>query len=295
MKTRMTTIGIILLGSFLILMMCAFSVQQGSQALVVNLGQIKKTQSGEALIYHPGLHFKMPYVDTVRKFDVRLQSFDVPSSRVLTEEQKSVDVDYYVQWRVKNVPAFFTRTNGDAGRARDLLQRKINDALRASFGDKKLREVISDDRSSIIQKLTVAASQSAKNIGIEVIDVRIKRIDYPKEVTLSVYERMATQREQVAKEYRAEGEMSAEEIRAKADKKAKIIVAEAEKNGAQLRAEGQKEAAFLYNKTYSENDTLFNLWRTLTAYERSFADKSAFVLDPSDSGFLKIFSDEMSK
>ena len=292
MKKSLNLMMIVLLVAVLGLMMCVFVVREGSEALVVNLGQIKKEPSGAPLIYGPGIHFKLPYVDTVRQFDIRLQSFDVPSSRVLTEEQKSVDVDYYVQWRVSNISAFFTRTNGNILRAQDLLQRKINDALRASFGDRKLSEVIADDRSSIIQKLTDAASKSAENIGVQVIDVRIKRIDYPKEVTLSVYDRMATQREQVAREYRAEGEMAAEEIRAKADKQAKIIVASAQKAGAELKAQGQKEAALLYNKTYAESDSLFQFWRTLKAYEESFTDNSAFVLDPSESGFLKLLTDE---
>ena len=292
MNKILTSIAIVALAVILVAMTSLFIVMEGFEAIVVHLGQIKRDTSGQVIVYKPGLHFKIPYVDTVKSFDVRLQSFDVPSSRVLTEEQKHVDVDYYVQWRIKDIASFYTRTNGNIVRARDILMRKINDALRASFGDKKLNEVISDDRSNIIHKLTKSASTSANNIGAEVVDVRIKRIDYPQEVTLSVYERMKSQREQVAKEYRAEGEMRKEEIMAVADKKATIIIAEANKQAAQLIANGQEKAADIYNKTYSENEPLFKLWRTLTAYEKSFTDKTLFVIDPADNAFTKLFYTE---
>lgn len=295
MSKRITPIIILALLLILALMTSLFIVFEGQEALVVHLGKIRRDGDGKAIKYNPGIHFKLPYVDTVKRFDIRLQSFDVPSSRVLTEEQKSVDVDYYVVWRIKDTAIFFTRTNGSELRARDILTRKINDALRASFGDKKLNEVISDDRSNIIHKLTQSASKSAENIGAEIVDVRIKRIDYPQEVTLSVYERMKSQREQVAKKYRSEGEMEQEEIKAVADKKAAIVVAEAKKDAAKLVALGTEQAAALYNVTYNENKPLFQVWRTLTAYERSFDDKTILVIDPADNAFTKLFQTEGDK
>ena len=292
MNKHFTPIIILVLLFILVVMTSLFTVYEGYQSLVVHLGQIKREDNGSAIIYKPGIHLKLPYVDTVKSFDVRLQSFDVPSSRVLTEEQKSVDVDYYVQWRIKDIATFYTRTNGSVMRARDILTRKINDALRASFGDKKLNEVISDDRSNIIHKLTESASKSAENIGAEIVDVRIKRIDYPQEVTLSVYERMKSQREQVARKYRSEGEMEQEEIKAVADKRATIIVAEAKKDAAMLKAEGTEKAADMYNTAYNENEPLFKVWRTLTAYEKSLDDKTILVIDPADNAFTKMFQDD---
>ena len=292
MSKYVTPLIIVVLLAILVLMTSVFTVFEGYQSLVVHLGQIKREDDGSAIVYKPGIHFKLPYVDTVKSFDVRLQSFDVPSSRVLTEEQKSVDVDYYVQWRIKDISTFYTRTNGSEMRARDILTRKINDALRASFGDKKLNEVISDDRSNIIHKLTESASKSAQNIGAEIVDVRIKRIDYPQEVTLSVYERMKSQREQVARKYRSEGEMQQEEIKAVADKKATIIVAEAKKDAAKIKAEGTEKAAALYNSTYNENTPLFQVWRTLTAYEKSLDSNTVLVIDPADNAFTKMFQNE---
>ena len=168
-----------------------FVVMPAQTALVTHLGDLKQNDDGQILIYDQGLHYKAPLIDRLVRMDKRLQSFDVPSTRVLTLDQKSVNVDYYTKWRIKDFPLFYRATSANFLGAREIIKRKISDALRAEFGKRNLSDIISDEeRNLIIEKMRLSAAKSAMNIGVDVVDVRMKRIDYPQEVTLSVYERM---------------------------------------------------------------------------------------------------------
>ena len=265
-----------------------FTVPQGSRAMVSRLGNLHYSK-GKLKLYAAGLHVKIPLIDKVIVMDARLQNIDVPSSRVLTEEQKSVDVDYFVKWRISNFELYFTRTAGDILLAKNLLTRKVNDLLRAQFGDKMLVEVISNNRHDLMKVITDVANTSAQDIGVDVVDVRIKSIDYPKEVTLSVYQRMKTQREQVAKMYRANGHMRGAEIQAEADKEANMIKVNASMEAAFVRAKGDEAAALIANKAYGENPKFYKFWRTMQVYQNSLDGKTILMLDPKAEGGLAAF------
>lgn len=268
-----------------------FTVSQGSIAMVSRLGNLQYSH-GKLKLFHPGIHVRMPFVDKVIVLDARLQNIDVPSSRVLTEEQKSVDVDYFIKWKINDFKLYYTRTAGDMFLAKNLLIRKVNDLLRAEFGDKVLSEVISNNRKDLMKVITESANESTRDIGVEVIDVRIRSIDYPKEVTVSVYQRMKTQREQVAKMYRANGLMRGTEIKAEADKESNVIKADASMEAAFIKAKGNEAAAVIANKAYGSNPKFYKFWRTLQVYQRSLSDNTLLMLDPkSDGGIASIIAD----
>ena len=262
-----------------------FIVNQGQQAMISRLGNLQASHKA-VIKYQPGIHIKLPLVDTVIFLDTRLQSFAVPSSRMITGDQKSVDVDYFVKWRIHDMALYYTRTAGNKVLAQGLLIRKVNDLVRASFGDKALVELIADNRQNLMTLITAATNDSSKDIGVEVIDVRIKSIDYPKEVTLSVYQRMKTQREQVAKMYRANGEMKATEIEAEANKESSVIKANASLAAAEIKAKGDKDAANITNKAYIAYPKFYKFWRLMKAYEVSLKKQTVFVLNAKQDDIL---------
>ncbi|MBM94016.1 MAG: HflC protein [Legionellales bacterium] len=277
-----------------------FTVQQGEKALVVRLGELTGSQNDDGgQIYLPGLNFKMPLIDHVLRFDARLQTFEQKSSRILTVEQKYVLVDYYVKWRIEDLPLYYKRTaarmslaqmssNGSIGALEELLGQKINNALRAEFGQHTISEVVSGERLNIMSKLQASANESAKNLGVKVIDVRIKRIDLPNEVSQSVFERMRADRERVATKHRANGRAEAEAISAKADAQRTVIEATALAEGAAIRAKGDAEAAKIYNDAYLKDESFYMLFRSLKAYVQTFNSKDLMVLSP-ESDYFKFF------
>lgn len=280
----------LVIGVLLLMRLSLFVIPEGSVGLLIRLGHLCQHQ-GHVVAYQPGLHLKWPWIDEVVVLDARMQSIELPSSRVLTEEQKSVDVDYFIKWRIHAFDRYFTRTAGNKAHASHVLVRKVNDLLRAHFGDRKLVDVISNERQDLMTVITKAANESASDIGVEVIDVRIKRVDYPKEVTVSVYERMNTQREQVAKMHRAQGEMKSSEIQAEADKEAQFIEAEAALQAALICADGDKEASEVANKAYAQSSEFYALWRGLRAHQKALRSQGVFVVDSSDfSKFFPSFS-----
>ena len=193
-----------------------FAIQEGQQGLVMKLGSIRTDASGNPVIMNPGLHVKWPFISKVLYFDTRLQTLEVKSSRIVTAEKKDVIVDYYVKWQMTDLAKFYTSTGGDVSRAQLLLEQQVNNSLRANVGTKTIVEVVSD-RQSIMNNLRMEATKSALPLGITVIDVRIKAIDLPSEVSSAVFERMRAERQRVAAEHRANGQAKAEAIRAKAD------------------------------------------------------------------------------
>lgn len=274
----------------LVLSTSVYTVKQGHEALELKLGKFivdKNTQKSE--IFAPGLHFKWPIITSVQMFDVRLQTLNVDASRVLTAEQKYVLVDYYAKWRIDDLSAFYQATNGSVSYTNQLLGQKINNALRAVFGKRSISEVVSSQRGTVMQSLQQQAAESAKDLGIQVLDVRIKAIDLPQAIEQSVFTRMSTQREQVATKLRSEGQAKAEMIRANADRDVTVMIATAKTAAQETRAAGDKKAAAIYQTAYSQNPDFYALYRSLQIYPQVFSDRDILVLAPQGQ-FLKYFN-----
>lgn len=271
-----------------------YTVMEGQQAILLRLGNIvTDPATGQAYVKGPGLHFKLPIITQVGIFDTRLQTLDIKSSRIVTAEQKDVIVDYFVKWRINNLALYFTRTGGNADQASLLLEQQLNDSLRAQFGRRKISEVVSDDRATIMDTLSKQANASAARLGIIVIDVRIKRIDLPTEVSSAVFDRMRAERERVAAEHRATGKANAEAIEANADGQATIIVAQANMQAATLRSQGDGQAAKIYSDAYNQDPAFFAFWRSLQAYQEIFRkNETNFLVLKPNSQFFKYFQGE---
>jgi membrane protease subunit HflC len=280
------------IGAFLIVFIVIstlFTVSEGEQGIVLRLGEILHSQNGEVITYEPGIHIKLPLIEVVKKFDVRLRTFNVPSSRILTKEQKMVHVDYYVKWKISDAAKYFKTTNGFHEQAQRLLEQRINNTLRASFGERTISDVISAERENIMSTLKDKANENSNNIGIEVVDVRLKQIDLPKEVSLSVYERMRADREKVATKYRSDGRSAAEKIRATADADVTVIMATARSTSARIRASGDAEAAAIYNTAYEQDQGFYNVLRSLQAYVNSFKSSKDFLVLKPNIEYFKYF------
>lgn len=271
-----------------------FVVNEGQAALVARLGKLETNAAGQAKIFGPGLHVKIPVISSVLLFNARLQTLDVESSRIVTSEKKDVIVDYYVKWRIVDLAKFYNATGGDPMRAELLLQQQINNSLRAQFGTRTISDVVSDNRSTVMQSLQQTAAQSAKPVGIDVIDVRIKAIDLPPEVSTAVFDRMRAERQQAAAQSRANGQSDAEAIRAQADADATVILAKAYQQAADVRAKGDKQAAQIYAEAYNKDPAFYAFYRSMLAYQAVFNNKQdILVLSPSNS-FLKYLNQEKS-
>ncbi|MAH60746.1 MAG: protease modulator HflC [Legionellales bacterium] len=289
MNGKMNNIIAIILALLLLLVFSSiFIVKEGNRAFLIRLGDIVKVND-QPEIYNPGLHFKIPFIDRAKIIDIRLQSFEEPSSRILTSEQNyMVIVDYYVKWKVVDLVKFYVRTGGRTDTAERLIQQKINDTLRAEFGRKKITEVISGERSNIMDYMKTVTNKRASEIGIEIIDVRIKKIDLPQEVSSSVFENMRADRQRVATKHRSDGKAAAEKLRAEADKESTLIIAEAKKDGAKLRADGDAKAVKIFSSSYSKNKNLFEILRSLSAYEESLKQSNSTVVLSLESKFFSL-------
>lgn len=289
--SALKTVGItVLVLVILFLYGSMYTVNEGEKALVLRLGQIVHTSDGNAKVVLPGLHFKLPILNTIRLFDTRLQTLAVKSSRILTLEQNDVLVDYYIKWRIQNLALYYQRTGGDEYQAQLLLQQQVNDALRAAFGQRTITDMVSGERVNLVALLTNRANDTAKNLGIYVADVRIKSIDLPKEVSDNVYSRMRSQREKFATELRSDGKAKAEAIQATADSKAAVVVAQAKMEAATLRSQGNAQAAKIYDDAYSQDPGFFSFYRSLEAYRNSFKTSNDFLVLSPDSEFFKYFN-----
>lgn len=278
--------GIIVVLLVLIGFNSLFVVREGETALVLQFGRIVRTGD------QPGLHAKLPFVQQVMTFDNRILTLEAPPERYFTSEKKSVNVDFYVKWRIADNAAYYRATAGDELQAAARLTPLVKDALRFEFNGRTLQELVSAGRKDITERVRKQTDQAAsKNLGITVVDVRIKRIDLPDEVSESVYKRMRAERAQLANELRFTGQQAAETIKADADRQAQVIKAEADRDAAKVRGEGDAQAAAIYAQAYGQDPEFFAFYRSLAAYRKSFQDgKGVLVLRP-DSEFLKYFSD----
>jgi membrane protease subunit HflC len=270
---------VVILGS-----LSVFTVDEKQTAIRFRLGEIVGTD------YQPGLHFKVPFINNVRKYDKRLQALDTEPERFLTVEKKNVIVDSFVQWRIADVARFYTAVAGDAARANLRLDQIIKDGLRSEFSKRTLQEVVSGDRKQIMDVLTTTTSREAKQLGIEVLDVRIKRIDLPSEVSSSVFRRMRAERERVARDFRSRGAEAAERIRAEADRQSAVILAEAYRDAERARGEGDARIADIYASAYSKDNDFYSFYRSLNAYRSAFEGKNDIFLLRPDSEFFKYFN-----
>ena len=260
-----------------------FTVSQWEMAIKLRLGEIVATD------YEPGLHFKIPGLNSILTFDRRIQTLDARPQRFLTLEKKDVIVDSYAKWRISNAAQYFRSTGGNAARTAQLLADRINTSLRNEFGKRTIQEVISEDRQEIMTELTKAIDTQADDLGVEVVDVRIKKIDLPPEVSESVYSRMRAERERVARDLRAKGGEAAERIQADADRQRTVILAEAYKLSEQARGEGDAKATEVYATAYSKDADFFAFYRSLNAYREAFGDGTDMMVLQPDSEFLRFF------
>ncbi|MGD8572889.1 MAG: protease modulator HflC [Gammaproteobacteria bacterium] len=274
---------IVILAVLIVGSMSFFTVNEREKAIMFKFGEIVSSDFG------PGLHWKVPFVNNVKKFDSRIQTMDSEPERYLTDEKKNLIVDAFVKWRIEDVAKYYTATGGDVLTANVRLSQFIKDNLRGEFGKRTIVEVVSGERSEIMDILTVTANKRAKEFGIDIVDVRIKRIDLDKNISESVYSRMEAERERVAKELRAEGERVAETIRARADKERTVILAEAYRKAEQIRGEGDKTAANVYATAYNQDKDFYALYRSLNAYRKTFADKGDILVMEPTSEFFKYF------
>lgn len=236
----------------------------------------------------PGLHFKVPVMNTVRKFDARILTEDSPPQSFLTLEQKALIVDSYAKWRIVDVEQFYVSTGGDVLRAGGLLSQRINDGLRDQFGSRTLIEVVAGERDELMAAITNELNEStAADIGIEVIDVRVKRIDLPDDVRTSVYERMSTERNREAQELRSRGKELAIGIEADAERQATIYIAEAYRDAERIRGEGDAEATSIYGRAFQRDPEFYAFTRSLNSYKETFSNKGDVLLLDPDSDYFK--------
>lgn len=286
------TIIIILLLLALVGISCIYTVSEGHHGLLLRLGKLETdSQTGDPKIYSPGLHFKIPLLNQARVFDTRLQTLNVPPSRIVTEELKDVLVDSYVKWRISDLSLYYTRTGGSELRAETLLIAQLNDSMRAQFGQRNISEVVSGERSDIMTILQQQVNSGVQDYGIKVIDVRIKQIDLPDEVKVAVFERMRTERQRIANQHRADGQSAGEAIRANSDARVTVILAKARSNGQAIRGQGDAQATQIYAEAYEKNPDFFAFYRSINAYEKAFSSKQDILVLKPDSEFFSYFND----
>jgi membrane protease subunit HflC len=266
-------------------MMCVFTVGETENAIKFRLGEIVKDD------YEPGLHFKIPFINNVKKFDKRIQTMDAKPERFLTAEKKNVIVDSFVKWRIGNVKTFYTVVAGDVDQANLRLDQIIKDAFRGEFSKRNIKQLVSTDRQAIREILIKNSKPLAADLGMEIIDVQVMRIDLPDEVSSSVFRRMEAERERVAREFRSQGAEAAERIRADADRQRVVTMANAFRDSEKLRGEGDAKSAEIYAQAYGADPEFFTFYRSLNAYKKTFSSSSMMVLDP-DSDFFRYFKQQ---
>lgn len=281
---------------FVIVMTSIFTITQGQHAIVLRLGRlVGDADTKQAKILAPGLHIKMPFVESVRAFDTRIQTLDIKSSRIVTKEKKDVIVDYYVKWRIENLARYFKSTGGNQFKAETLLEQQLNTYLRAQFGKRTISDVVSGGRDDLMDILRERAEQQAGQLGIHVVDVRIKGIELPANTSNAIYQRMRADMQKIANRHRADGHGAAEAIQAAADAKVTVLLAKAKSEGQLIRAQGQSKAAAIYAEAFGQNKDFFAFYRSLKAYESSFDSKQDILVLDQDSAFFNYFKQGLSK
>lgn len=259
-----------------------FVVKETERAVKLEFGEVVEAD------IKPGLHWRIPIMHKIRKFDSRILTMDASPVRFLTLDKKSLIIDSFAKWRIVDVEKYYTATNGEEARTYALLAQRINDGLRNEVGVRDMHEVVSGRRDELMTQLTAKLNQVAlQELGVEVVDIRVKQVDLPADVRQSVYERMKTERQQEAREHRARGKELAEGIRASADREKIIIESEAYRQAEIIRGEGDAEATAIYAKAYDKDAEFYAFWRSLNAYQQTFSSKSDILLLKPDSDFFR--------
>lgn len=271
-----------LLAALVIAGMSLFTVDQRQYAIIFQLGEIKQ------VIAEPGLNVKWPMIQNVRFFEKRILTLDSPEpERFITSEKKNVLVDSYVKWRIIDPKLYYESVGGDEVRAKTRLNQTVNAGLREEFGKRTVHDVVSGERDKIMEEMRTKADLDARKIGVQIVDVRVKRVDLPNEVSDSVYSRMEAERKRVANELRSEGSAEAEKIRADADRQREVIVAEAYRDAQKIKGEGDARSASIYGQAFGQNPEFYAFYRSLEAYRNSFNHKSDLMVVDPGSDFFK--------
>ena len=287
-KLSRVLVSIIVL--LILLSLSTFTVDQREFALAFRLGEIVSVKK------EPGLYFKTPIVENVKFFDKRILTYESEQlDRFITSGKKNVLVDSYIKWRIMDPSKYYVSVNGDERQAERRITQTVNDGLRAEFGKRTIQEVVSGQRSEIMGILQERADSESRLIGVEILDVRLRRVDLPEEVSQSVYQRMNAERKSVANELRSQGFADSEKIRAVAEKERDIIITEAYKDAQKIKGEGDASASRIYADAFSKNQDFYDFFRSLEAYRKSFKGKDdILVLDPN-SDFFKFLKSPDSK
>ncbi|AWL13278.1 Protein HflC [Saliniradius amylolyticus] len=269
-----------------------FVVEEGYKGIVIQFGKVRRDEAtGETVVYEPGLHFKLPFIDTVKKLNARIQTLDDGANRFVTAEKKDLIVDSYVKWRINDFATYYLSTGGLKIQAETLLRQKVNNGLRSEFGTRTIADIVSGERSELMNQAMVQSSESAEDLGIDIVDVRVKQINLPTEISNSIFQRMRAERAAVAKEHRSKGKEQAEIIRANIDREVTVMLADAERNARKLRGEGDAQAAKIYAEAYSQNPEFYAFLRSMDAYQGSFKNKDDIMVLGPDSDFFRYMKD----
>lgn len=281
MKSGFMNVLIGVVGALVLASLSMFVVDQRQAVIVLQLGEMVGVKTT------PGLYFKIPLIQNVRYFDSRILTFDsVEPERFITAEKKNVMVDSFVKWRIENVKQYYISVGGDEARAKTRLTQTVNSIMREEFGKRTINEVVSGERDKIMNTLRHKADLDARKIGVQVLDVRLKRVDFPVEISESVYRRMDAERKRVANELRATGNAEGEKIRADADRQREVTLADAYRDAQKIKGEGDAKASAIYASAFGRNAEFYAFYRSLEAYKQSFKNKSdVMVVDPSSAFF----------
>ncbi|HRF29928.1 MAG: protease modulator HflC [Dechloromonas sp.] len=282
MSSRINLLGAVLVTALVVLAMSMFTVDQRQFAVVFQLGEVKRA------ISEPGLYFKVPMVQNVRYFEKRIITLDnAEPERFITSEKKNVLVDSYIKWRIVDPKLYYISVSGDESRAKTRLNQTVNAGLREEFGKRTVHDVVSGERDKIMEQMREKADADARKIGVQIVDVRVKRVELPTEVSDAVYRRMEAERKRVANELRSEGSAEAEKIRADADRQREIIIAEAYRDAQKIKGEGDAKATSTYAQAFGQNTEFYAFYRSLEAYRGSFRNKGDILVVEPNSEFFK--------
>jgi len=267
-----------------------FTVDQRQNAIVFQLGEVKE------IVQRSGLHFKWPLLQNVRHFDMRILTYDdAEPLRFLTQGNRPVLVDSFVKWRITDVKQYYVSVQGDEFRAQTRIRQTVSGTLREEFGTRTLHDVVSGEREVIMSQVRDKVDQDLKRIGVEIIDVRLKRVDLPTDVSESVYRRMEAERKRIANELRSTGAAEAEKIRADADRQREVLLVEAYRDAQRVRGEGDAKSAAIYAAAFNQNPEFYSFYRSMEAYRSTFRGRNDLMLLETNSDFLRYFRDSMGK
>ncbi|MFT5544016.1 MAG: membrane protease subunit HflC [Arenicella sp.] len=282
-------LGLLIFGSL-------FVVEEGNKAIVIQFGKVQRdSETGDTTVFEPGLHLKLPFFDRIVTLDARIQTLDEQPDRFVTAEKKDLIVDLYVKWKIEDFAKYYLATGGIKSSAEILLQQKVNNGLRSEFGTRTIQQIVSGERSELMDEAMAQASSSSDELGIKIIDVRVKQINLPLEVRNFIFQRMRSEREAVAREHRSEGKEKAEFIKADIDAKITVMLADAERNLRKLRGEGEAQAAQIYAETYTKDPEFYSFLRSMDAYKKSFSSKQDVLVVEPDSDFFRYMKDPSGK